>query len=468
VANSIAKLAILLTTDASGVSKGFAQARAQVQGFQQSLRSGDAGGGIGGMLGLGGVNPWAIAGAGAAALATWATRIAENAKTAAINFGVMMGSAKEAQNLLGGIKDFALASPFSEGQLQSSAQVLLAFGMAGEKVVPTLKTLGDIALGDAAKMDRLTLAFAQMQAAGKLTGQDLLQMVNAGFNPLQEIARITGRDMNDLRLAMSDGAISAQMVALAFKAATEEGGRFHEAIKAQQGTLSGQWNMFVENIGQSLKPVGSAIGDSIRIPLAGWNMLFNYMRTGSFDVAENVKKIGDNAESAAEKLARMAGQIKTAGDNLKGWDTEGFAGSLERFDKLQKSLGEQGANFAAKFRTPLEDFAAAVAEAEKLFQSQAISAEVYQRAIAKAKDDLAQSSKSAKDITAALTPGTAATSRFSQQGRSNVLAFERNFAAMQQLERDQLHAQEQANGILERIKDAVENNEPVKIEEHSL
>ena len=119
-------------------------------------------------------------------------------------------------------------------------QTLMGFGMSAEESQIRLKQLGDISQGDAQKFESLTLAFAQMSSTGKLTGQDLNQMINAGFNPLEEISRKTGKSIGELKEEMGKGAISADMVADAFASATSEGGRFYGAMDAQSKTFSGQ------------------------------------------------------------------------------------------------------------------------------------------------------------------------------------------------------------------------------------
>ena len=116
----------------------------------------------------------------------------------------------------------------------------MSFGMSAEEAQKRMKQLGDISQGDAEKFKSLTLAFAQMSSTGKLTGQDLMQMINAGFNPLEEISRKTGKSIGELKDEMSKGAISADMVAEAFASATSEGGRFYGSMEAQSKTFSGQ------------------------------------------------------------------------------------------------------------------------------------------------------------------------------------------------------------------------------------
>ena len=143
------------------------------------------------------------------------------------SFTTMLGDQAKAQQLVNDLKTQAAKTPFGMGDLAGSMQTLLAFGISLEDAKKHLMQIGDISQGDAQKMESLTLAFAQMSSTGKLTGQDLNQMINAGFNPLEEISRTTGKSIGELKEEMAKGAISADMVADAFASATEEGGRFH-------------------------------------------------------------------------------------------------------------------------------------------------------------------------------------------------------------------------------------------------
>lgn len=156
------------------------------------------------------------------------------------SFTTMLGDQAKAQKLVNDLKVEAAKTPFGMEDLASNMQTLLSFGMSLEDAKKHLGEIGDISQGDAVKMESLTLAFAQMSSTGKLTGQDLLQMINAGFNPLEEISRKTGKSIGELKEEMSKGAISADMVADAFASATAEGGRFYGAMDAQSKTFSGQ------------------------------------------------------------------------------------------------------------------------------------------------------------------------------------------------------------------------------------
>lgn len=173
-----------------------------------------------------------------------------------ISFRTLLASQDKADALFGSLREFAAKTPMQLGDLAKGAQTLLGFGIEAEKIMPTLKQIGDISMGNADKFGSLTLAFAQMSSTGKLMGQDLLQMINAGFNPLAIIAEQTGKSIGDLKKDMEQGAVSAEMVAEAFKLATSEGGMFYGMLEQQgQGLagaiaqLQGAWQEALNNIG---------------------------------------------------------------------------------------------------------------------------------------------------------------------------------------------------------------------------
>ena len=137
------------------------------------------------------------------------------------------------------IKQFATTTPMMMKDLAKGAQTLLGFNMEAEKIMPILRQIGDISMGDAQKFNSLTLAFAQMSSTGKLMGQDLLQMINAGFNPLVTISEKTGKSIGELKDEMAKGAITVEMVEDAFRTATAEGGKFHNMLEDQSKTMKG-------------------------------------------------------------------------------------------------------------------------------------------------------------------------------------------------------------------------------------
>ena len=152
-----------------------------------------------------------------------------------------LGSKEKADQMMESFKKMAATTPIDLETLSSSTQTMLGFGVSAETAGKMMHVLGDISGGNTQKFQSLSLAFSQMSSAGRLMGQDLLQMINAGFNPLEEMSRQTGKSIAELKEEMSKGAISSQQVTEAFISATEEGGRFHGMLKAQSQGLAGSF-----------------------------------------------------------------------------------------------------------------------------------------------------------------------------------------------------------------------------------
>ena len=183
----------------------------------------------------------------------------------AISFRVMTGSAQTGQELTDAIIELGAKTPMTAQQLSKAAQLLLSFGESAENIIPDLKLLGDITGGEVNRFNQLSLAFAQVGANGKLMGQDLLQMVNAGFNPLQIMSQTTGKSMGQLRKEMEEGRITFQMVRQAMADAASEGGRYFGLMEQQAQSLNGRlstlgdtWEQVAKDIGDIFAPTAKA------------------------------------------------------------------------------------------------------------------------------------------------------------------------------------------------------------------
>jgi tape measure domain-containing protein len=183
----------------------------------------------------------------------------------AIAFEVFTGSALVAKNMLSELKDQALKSPMQFQDITKGAQTLLGYGLTAQQVIPITKMLGDISGGNADKFQRLSLAFGQVNAAGRLMGQEARQMINAGFNPLQAISDKTGVSMAVLTKRMHDGQISVKDVGDAFTYATSEGGRFFGMADRQSQTLQGQFNKLSESTTFAMAEIGTSISENLQL-----------------------------------------------------------------------------------------------------------------------------------------------------------------------------------------------------------
>lgn len=155
------------------------------------------------------------------------TRLGMEAEKTATAFNVLVGNESKAAKMLGEINKYADETLWDRASTQEAAKTMLGFGVSAESVVKDLKMLGDVAMGDKNKLQQLALVFGQISAAGKLQGQDLLQLINAGYNPLLDISALTGKSVATLKDEMSKGLITFDMVQAAFERATGEGGKFN-------------------------------------------------------------------------------------------------------------------------------------------------------------------------------------------------------------------------------------------------
>lgn len=162
------------------------------------------------------------------------------------------GNADAAEEMFSKISEYGKQTVYDKAGLIDAQKTMMSFGLSGEKSFETLKRIGDIAMGDKQKMQSLSLAFAQATSAGKLQGQDLMQLINAGFNPLQTISERTGESMVSLKEKMSKGAISADMLSQAFEWDTEEGGLFYKGAELAGQTTVGHIGKLKESFDEFL------------------------------------------------------------------------------------------------------------------------------------------------------------------------------------------------------------------------
>ena len=231
-------------------------------------------------------------GAGLISLAKTGVEAAMTMEGLTAQFTVMTGSAEKAKNVIGEIAAFAEKTPFDKLGLSNAAKTLMAFGLEADSVVPTLKMLGDVAGADQNRLNSLALVFGQIKSAGRLMGQDLLQLVGQGFNPLTIISKKTGMSMKDLKKAMEKGAISADMVTLAFKAATSEGGMFFGNLEAQSQTLQGRISTLKDNFVTALQKMAEAFLPMMKVGVDmliafNWDPIVNSVK-GFANVIQNI------------------------------------------------------------------------------------------------------------------------------------------------------------------------------------
>ncbi len=183
-----------------------------------------------------------------------------------IAFETMLGSSERAHKLLEQIKKFTLETPFQLPQVVEGGKRLLAFGIEAEKLIPTLKILGDVSAGLGTDLGRMILNFGQVKAQAKLTGRELRDFAILGVPLLAELAKILNTTEADIQSMIFAGQISFEQTEQAFINMSAAGGRFAnlmlKQMKALFGILSNVRDMFIQiaiALGNKLLPTAKRI-----------------------------------------------------------------------------------------------------------------------------------------------------------------------------------------------------------------
>ncbi|MEQ8154995.1 MAG: tape measure protein [Clostridiaceae bacterium] len=250
-----------------------------------------------------------------------------NMEQSSAAFTTLLGDASKAKNMIADLSNFAASTPFEMSDLNKASQTLLGFGIDSQKVMPYMKMLGDVSMGNKDKFQSLTLAFSQIQSAGKMTGQDLMQLINGGFNPLQVMSQQTGLSMAQLKDKMEKGAISADMVTSAFQSATSEGGLFYGAMDKQSKTFEGQMSTLQDTLNQIfgglLKDVFNNLSTNLLPRIIGGLGEFQTALSNGANVGVALREAikGIFGDEIAPKILNITDKIWGLGQALVGFIT---------------------------------------------------------------------------------------------------------------------------------------------------
>ena len=251
------------------------------------------------------------------------------------NLTTLLGNADKAKDMLNDLKEMANTTPFETSDLLEATQMMLGFGLAADKTQGYLQTLGDISMGNSEKLMSLTRAFSQIGAAGKATMEDINQMIDAGFNPLQIMSETTGKSMADLRDEVSAGEISFEDIAEAMQIATSEGGRYYNAMEKASQTMNGKLSTAMDalktalgELTQSLLPIVTKVVEKI---------------------TEWANAFANLDQKTQETILKIAGIVAIAGPVLTvfGQISNGVSVLITGFGKLKTAFSTGGAGLKA-------------------------------------------------------------------------------------------------------------------------
>jgi len=311
---------VRFTADTTDFQRGVRQINDNVSSIRSSI------GALGGALAAIGVANVASAFArmGSDILKS-SSNMAASFETLQVQLEVLTGSADKAGNLIKQISEYGAATPFDQAAIQGAVKTLLTFGVATEDVMDVVAQIGDVSMGSADKLASLARVFGQVSSAGVMMGEDVNQMIDAGFNPLIEISRITGESVASLKQKASDGMLGIKDLTGAFTSATGEGGKFQGMLERISGTTEGK----MSNLGDNIDQLKIALGTGFNV---GLNDVLDKLNTLTPEFKSDVESIGvalgDVVKIFADKLPGTLDAFKEMVADKGVWSA-----SLEIFKK---------------------------------------------------------------------------------------------------------------------------------------
>ena len=177
---------------------------------------------------------------------------------------VLTGSVTKAKTIIQELQQLGAVTPFTSTELIDSAKRLNAFGVEGDKVVETTRRLADVAGATGAELQGLVTAYGQVQAKGRLQGEELLQFQERGVALQEELRKMYGLSGEEFQKALSKGRISAEAVEVAVKRLTDAGGKYANGAIAQSDTLQGKFSTLTDGVEQLARTIGVVLTPALK------------------------------------------------------------------------------------------------------------------------------------------------------------------------------------------------------------
>lgn len=172
------------------------------------------------------------------------------------SFEVMLGDARKAKDLMSELNTMAAKTPMELTDVVKNGTLLMNYGVDSDKLIETMTKLGDLAAGNAQKFERVSLAYGQMLAKGKVSGEELRQMTEAGVPLLQALADELGVTAGEMQDLVSKGKIGIPELNAAIESMTTGTGQFAGMMEKQSQTFSGMLSTLSDEAQQFGREVG--------------------------------------------------------------------------------------------------------------------------------------------------------------------------------------------------------------------
>jgi len=143
-----------------------------------------------------------------------------------MSFTVMMKSADKAKGMMKDLYDFAVNSPLTFKETAGASKQLMAYGFAAEELIPTMKSLGTVAIATGHSLDDISYIYGTLRSQGRAYSRDLMQFGMRGIPIYEELAKVMGVGADQIQKMASQGKIGFKEVEKAFQNMTTNGGRF--------------------------------------------------------------------------------------------------------------------------------------------------------------------------------------------------------------------------------------------------
>ena len=267
------------------------------------------------------------------------------------SLAILAGSAEKAGQIIKELQDLGAVTPFTSTELIDSAKRLQAFGVEADKVVETTRRLADASGATGAELSGLVTAYGQVQAKGRLQGEELLQFQERGIALQEELRKMYGMTGEEFQKALSKGQVSAKAVEVALANLTSTGGKYANGAIAQSDTLNGRLSTLQDGvdalarrIGQALTPALKAIFNQAIAVVDAINAALAAGRGGGFTRnvagAKQFLNIGATSQ-AVDNIAKGIGQVSSQ-KNKSGIQQNLQA--LQQYQRLLQSIGADDPN----------------------------------------------------------------------------------------------------------------------------
>lgn len=273
-----------------------------------------------------------------------------------VSLRAILRDAEAADKIFGQIKAFSVISPFEFKDLVGYAKQLSAFQVPVNELFDTTKRLADVSAGLGVSMDRITLAYGQIRAAGVLRGTELRQLTEAGIPAVDELAKkfseLEGRVVSagDVFEKISNRMVSFEMVKEIFEDMTNEGGMFYmmqekqaESLKGKIANLADAYSIMLNDIGEANDGILKGGVEGIASLMQNWENVWSILKT--IIAGYGMYKAAIIALIAIEKVhigINMSGNLALTAKNL------GIViSNLGRFQEVLKTTGMSAKAFHA-------------------------------------------------------------------------------------------------------------------------